>query len=215
MQRLERSKWAFKDKELTIYSKHTQVPVWVVLMSENTNQFSELVKRLLDAQAKYMPAPAMFAVDAANYLREDGYEHRLPTNGDVMELSESVSLLVLQEVMNHFNDVCRVSDNPFKSYNNVDLVVKEDSDYERILDYLVSCQDDITLSCLFDTQRANTKVYFSIVTEMSQDFNETLRRMTPQLLLVTDSTKDNFKVDDTIHVSEGPDVILEKISKRL
>lgn len=213
MQRLESDKWSFKDKNSTIYSKHTRVPVWVVLMSQDVNKQSDLVYKLLDAQAKYMPRPSLFAGTAAEYLRSEGY--RLPEDGDVMELSESVSLLLLQEIMNHFNSVCRVSDNPLKSYNNVDLVVKEEADYVRVVDYLVSCQDDITLSCMFDTQRSNTKVFFTVVSDMSVDFYETLRRMTSQLLLVTDSPKENLSFDDTLSVSDGVDTILENISNRI
>lgn len=213
MKRLEKSHWAFKDKQSTIYSKHTQIPVWVVLMAKDNSVFVDTAHALLEAQAKYMPWHGLFAMDAVNYLREDGYSHRLPAAGDIMELSESVSLMLLQEVMIHFNEVCRVSDDPVKSYNGTDLVVKEAYDYARILDYLVSCQDDITLSCMFDTQRSNTKVYFTVVHDMSADFNETLRRMTPNLLLVTDSPKGNLSFDDTILVSDGADTILEKISK--
>lgn len=215
MKRLEKSRWAFKDKQSTIYSKHTPVPVWVVLMSKDNSIFVDTVHALLEAQAKYMPWHGLFVMDAVNYLREDGYSHRLPEpSKDVMELSESVSLLMLQEVMFHFNEVCRVSDDPTKSYNGTDLIVKEAYDYARILDYLVSCQDDITLSCMFDTQRSNTKVYFTVVHDVSADFNETLRRMSPNLLLVTDSPKSNLNFDDTILVSDGTDTILENISKR-
>jgi hypothetical protein len=214
MQRLEKSRWAFKDKESTIYSKHTPVPVWVVLKSKDNSVFVNTVHALLEAQAKYMPWHGLFVMDAVNYLREEGYSHRLPAAGDIMELSESVSLLLLQEVMIHFNEVCRVSDDPIKSYNGIDLVVKEAYDYARILDYLVSCQDDITLSCMFDTQRSNTKVYFTVMHDVSADFVETLRRMSPNLLLVTDEPKGNLNFDDTILVSEGADTILEKISKR-
>ena len=215
MQRLERDKWSFKDKDSTIYSKHTQVPVWVVLMTHDVNKLSDLVCKLQEAQAKYMPRPSLFADTAAEYLRSEGY--RLPEDGDVMELSESVSLLLLQEIMNHYNSVCRVSDNPLKSYNSVDLVVKEESDYVRVIDYLVSCQDDITLSCMFDTQRSNTKVFFTVIpsTDISVDFYETLRRMTFQLLLVTDSPKENLSFDDTLLVSDGVDTVLESISNRI
>lgn len=184
-------------------------------MSKDNSVFVDTVYTLLEAQAKYMPWHGLFVMDAVNYLREDGYSHRLPAANDIMELSESVSLLLLQEVMIHFNEVCRVSDDPTKSYNGTDLVVKEAYDYARILDYLVSCQDDITLSCMFDTQRANTKVYFTVVHDVSPDFNETLRRMTPNLLLVTDAPKGNLNFDDTILVSEGTDTLLEKISKRI
>ena len=215
MQRLEKSKWSFNDKQSTIYSKHTLVPVWVVLAGKKSESaFVETVNALLESQAKYMPWPGLFVMDAVNYLREDGYSHRLPDTGDIMELSESVSLLLLQEVMIHFNEVCRVSDDPTKSYNGTDLVVKEAYDYARILDYLMSCQDDTTLSCMFDTQRSNTRVYFTVMNDISSDFNETLRRMTPNLLLITDEPKGNLNFDDTILVSEGTDAILEKISKR-
>lgn len=217
MERLERSKWAFKDKELTIYSKHTPVPVWVVLKAKDNSVFMGLVQKLLEAQAKYMPWPGLFVMDAVNYLREEGYSHRLPEpSKDIMELTESVSLMLLQEVMMHYNEVCRFSDDPVKSYNNVDLVVKEAYDYARILDYLISCQDTTTLSCMFDTQRSNTKVYFTVVHDISEDYYLTLKSMSSKLLLIADSPKDNLQFDDTLIVTESSsDIAFELIAKHV
>lgn len=217
MERLERSKWAFKDKELTIYSKHTPVPVWVVLKAKDNSIFMGLVQKLLEAQAKYMPWPGLFVMDAVNYLREEGYSHRLPEpSKDIMELTESVSLMLLQEVMMHYNEVCRFSDDPVKSYNNVDLVVKEAYDYARILDYLISCQDTTTLSCMFDTQRSNTKVYFTVVHDISEDYYLTLKAMSSKLLLIADSPKDNLQFDDTLIVTEdNSDTAFEMIAKHV
>lgn len=217
MQRLEKSKWTFKNKELTIYSKHTAVPVWVVLKAKDNSVFMGLVQKLMEAQAKYMPWPGLFVMDAVNYLREEGYSHRLPEpSKDIMELTESVSLMLLQEVMMHYNDVCRVSDDPLKSYNNVDLVVKEAYDYARILDYLVSCQDTTTLSCMFDTQRSNTKVYFTVMQDISEDYFSVLRTMSSKLLLISDSPKDNLQFDDTLIVTEdNSDTAFEMIAKHV
>jgi hypothetical protein len=216
MQRLEKSRWAFRDKQSTIYSKHTSVPVWVVLKSKDNGIFRGLVQQLLEAQAKYMPWHGLFVMDAVNYLREDGYSHRLPATGDIMELSESVSLLLLQEIMIHFNEVCRVSDDPVKSYNGTDLVVKEPYDYARILDYLVSCQDGTTLSCMFDTQRTDTKVYFTVVHDISEDYYSTLKTMSSKLLLISDSPKDNLNFDDTLIVTaESADTSFEFIAKHV
>jgi len=217
MERLERSKWAFKDKESTLYTKHTPVPVWVVLKAKENGIFLGLVQQLLEAQAKYMPWPGLFAMDAVNYLREDGYSHRLPEPAkDVMELTESVSLLLLQEIMSHYNEVCRISDDPIKSYNNVDLVVKEAYDYARILDYMISCQDGITLSCMFDTQRTNTKVYFTVVHDISEDYFSVLKSMSSKLLLISDTPKESLQFDDTIIVSEeNIDTAFEMIAKHV
>jgi hypothetical protein len=217
MQRLEKSRWAFRDKQSTIYSKHTPVPVWVVLKSKDNSIFQGAVQQLLEAQAKYMPWPGLFVVDAANYLREEGYSHRLPEpSKDIMELSESVSLMLLQEVMMHFNEVCRVSDDPVRSYNNVDLVVKEAYDYARVLDYLVNCQDGTTLSCMFDTQRTDTKVYFTVVHDISEDYFSTLRTMSSKLLLISDTPKDNLIFDDTLIVNaENADTSFEFIVKHV
>jgi hypothetical protein len=216
MKRLEKSRWAFKDKQSTIYSKHTPVPVWVVLMSKDNSIFVDTVHALLEAQAKYMPWHGLFVMDAVNYLREEGYSHRLPAVGDIMELSESVSLLLLQEIMIHFNEVCRVSDDPVKSYNGTDLVVKEPYDYARILDYLVSCQDGTTLSCMFDTQRTDTKVYFTVVHDISEEYYSTLKNMSSKLLLISDSPKDNLTFDDTFIVTaENADTSFEFIAKHV
>lgn len=217
MERLERSKWAFKDKELTIYSKHTPVPVWVVLKAKDNSIFMGLVQKLLEAQAKYMPWPGLFVMDAVNYLREEGYSHRLPEpSKDIMELTESVSLMLLQEVMMHYNEVCRFSDDPVKSYNNVDLVVKEAYDYARILDYLISCQDTTTLSCMFDTQRSNTKVYFTVVHDISEDYFSVLKSMSSKLLLIADSPKGNLQFDDTLIVTEdNSDTAFELVAKHV
>lgn len=215
MKRLEKSRWAFKDKQSTIYSKHTPVPVWVVLKSKDNSLFVNTIHALLEAQAKYMPWHGLFVMDAVNYLREDGYSHRLPEpSKDVMELSESVSLLLLQEIMIHFNEVCRVSDDPVKSYNGTDLVVKEAYDYARILDYLVSCQDGTTLSCMFDTQRTDTKVYFTAVHDISEDYFSTLKTMSSKLLLISDSPKDNLIFDDILIVTaESADTSFDFIVK--
>ncbi len=217
MERLEKSKWAFKDKELTIYSKHTPVSVWVVLKAKDNSVFAGLVQKLLEAQAKYMPWPGLFVMDAVNYLREDGYSHRLPEpSRDIMELTESVSLMMLQEVMMHYNEVCRFSDDPVKSYNNVDLVVREAYDYARILDYLISCQDTTTLSCMFDTQRSNTKVYFTVVHDISEDYFSVLKSMSSKLLLIADSPKENLQFDDTLIVTEdNSDTAFEMIAKHV
>lgn len=217
MQRLERSRWAFRDKQSTIYSRHTPVPVWVVLKSKDNSIFQKVVQQLLEAQAKYMPWPGLFVVDAANYLREEGYSHRLPEpSKDIMELSESVSLMLLQEVMMHYNEVCRISDDPIRSYNNVDLVVKEAYDYARVLDYLVNCQDGTTLSCMFDTQRTDTKVYFTVVHDISEDYFSTLKTMSSKLLLISDTPKDNLIFDDTLIVNaENADTSFEFIVKHV
>ena len=95
-------------------------------------------------------------------------------------------------------------------------MVKEAYDYARVLDYLVNCQDSTTLSCMFDTQRTDTKVYFTVVHDISEDYFSTLKTMSSKLLLISDTPKDNLIFDDTLIVNaENADTSFEFIVKQV
>jgi hypothetical protein len=69
---------------------------------------------------------------------------------------------------------------------------------------------------MFDTQRSNTKVYFTVMHDISEDYFSVLKSMSSKLLLIADSPKENLQFDDMLIVTEdNSDTAFEMIAKHV
>lgn len=193
---LERSKFAYKNKDSKFYENHRKVPVWVVF-----HQLTDTQKESLDLNnfenVRILPWPSTFYPEAIKYISDNGYPTLFTKEQRPIEVREEILIEMLDLIMRHFNDIVG-PDPALRPYLDNQLYLEKNHELKEVFDIMLSKQEPITLSTMFDTIRSEDVVWITFVDEINDAMVNVLNTCSYQTVLVGNNLNKSFNVSEIL-----------------
>jgi len=152
----------------TIYNQTYKVPVWVVVTDDKTANGGAAVAYLTDNGAFKREWPSLSFIDTVKNLGKRGWAHLVNQPYPYMLDASFLPVAISTHLKEVFGQTKMVSGAPARPWNHaVNRKVESDLDWQRIFDQIMSLEDSMSLSHLFDVgnkcfgQSTKYKVFFS------------------------------------------------------
>lgn len=194
------------------YHNVVKIPVWV-LVDLPDEQSRELATAFYNIGAKNAHFPGEYASLMFNTMRINGYTRQISTRLP-FEIDINTSLLAAQSIISsHYYPYGSLDDfDVFTPYGNLNCWIKEDSDYERLINDIFAIQPELTLTCIFDTPHDSCKIWFTHVPSKTGKITNEVSTIISHERILTSLSKNQLVVNSSTVDSTKPNWTQEIIN---
>lgn len=181
---LERSKYAYNNKDAVFYGNHKKAPVWIAVLGATQEQKVHMASELSQIDGvRQLPWPSYFYPEAITYISENAYPDLFKKEKPI-EVREQVLIEMTDYIMRHFNNIVG-PDPDYGFYLDSQLYLNEDKELIQVFDTILAKQEDLTLSTMYDTLRSTDGVWVTFLDHMNKDVEHIFNTCAIQTVLLT------------------------------
>lgn len=214
---LEKSKYAYNNKDLIFYGTPKKGLVWVVFHGLTDSQKNKIKEAANVEGIRTLPWPSDLYKEAISDIKDTGFRPLFDAPRP-SEISQSILIEMLDNLIKHFNQVVSVNPHPDHPYLDAPFYLKDDSDLRPIFDTMLYRHDQITITSMFDAQRTHDGVWVTFTDTITPEMSALLNVTCHQTVLVSNKVENPYNFSEIINLEGVQDddlgELFQNIGKR-